>query len=325
VKVGIDARSLRSGPAGVSTYVRNLLAHLDCLQAFGVSFPANNFAWNQGWGLVLPLLRGWDLFHAPAYTAPLVSPVPVVVTIHDVSYLAGPEYYPYRLDPMRLLFYRASARRARRVIVPSEFSRSEVLRFFPELADRVRVVPMGVSDDFFPDLDAAAAVRRRYRIEGPYLLHVGDIHRRRNLPLLARVSGELGLQLIAVGRVLEGRPPAPPCRTLQDLPIEDLRGLYSGAEALVYASLYEGFGLPLLEGMACGIPVVAVRRASIPEVCGEAAILVDFSPEALQEGIRKARADRLHWIALGRERAAWFTWRNTAGRTLAVYRELAAG
>ncbi len=323
MRVGIDVRSLRSGPAGVSTYVRNLLAHLDCLRPFGASFPANNFLWNQGWGLLLPVFRRWDLFHAPAYTAPLWCPVPVVVTIHDVSYLAGPEYYPYRLDPLRLLYYRASARRADRVIVPSGFSRSEVLRFFPDLAGRIRVIPMGVSADFFPDGEGAAAVRRHYAIEGPYLLHVGDIHRRRNLPLLTRVADELGLQLIAVGKLLEGRPPGPPCRTLQNLAIEDLRGLYSGAEALVYASLYEGFGLPLLEAMACGIPVVAVRRASIPEVCGDAAVLVDFSPEALREGIRAARSDRNLWAARGRERAAEFSWRRTAELTSAVYGELA--
>lgn len=322
MKVGIDARALKAGPPGVSTYVRNLLDHLPCLRPLRVRFPGNNFLWNQWWGVVAPLAGGWDLFHAPAYTVPLWSPKPVVVTIHDVSYLAGPEYYPYRLDPLRLAYYRESARRARLVIVPSEFSRSEVLRFFPNLGGRVRVVSMGVSNRFYPDPAEAQAVRSAFGLDGPYLLHVGDIHRRRNLPLLARVAEELNLQLVAVGRVLEGKAPGPPCRIFHDLPLAQLRGLYSGAEALVYASLYEGFGLPLLEAMACGIPVVAVRRASIPEACGDAAMLVDFSPEALRKGVAAVRSDREFWARKGRERAAVFTWQRTAAATSEIYGEL---
>ena len=320
LRVGIDSRSLAGGPPGVATCVANLIRHLPCLDPFGYPRPRNNLFWNLWWGNLLPLWRSWRIFHAPAYTCPLWCPVPVVLTVHDVSYLAGPEYYPYHLDRFRLAFYRASIRRADLILVPSEFSRSELARFFPGLGERVRVTQWGVHSDFFPDADARATVRGKFDLEGSFLLHVGDVHRRRNLPLLAEAATLSGIPLVAVGRLLEGELPAG-VRRFEGLSVTDLRGLYHEASALVYASEYEGFGLPILEAMACGLPVVAVPRASLPEVGGDAAIWVEGDPTHFAEGIRKAVEEREEFSRLGIERASSFTWERTAELTLRAYRE----
>lgn len=319
--VGIDARSLRSGPPGVATYVRNLLTRIPSLAPVTSEFPPHNLVWNQWWGVAGPMFRKWRLFHAPAYTGPLWCPVPVVLTVHDVSYLAGPGVYAGKRDPFRLAYYRTSIRRASRIIVPSSFSAQEVVRYFPGSGSRIRVIPMGVSEEFHPDASAERDVRTALRIDGPYLLHVGDIHPRRNLPLATRVAADCGLDLVAVGRVLEGPVPDSPCRTFQGLSMAQLRGLYTGAEALVYASIYEGFGLPLLEAMACGAPVVAARRASIPEVCGDAGILVEPEFDSIREGVVTARAHRRTWAERGKKRAREFCWSRTAEATAQVYRE----
>jgi glycosyltransferase involved in cell wall biosynthesis len=106
--------------------------------------------------------------------------------------------------------------------------------------------------------------------------------------------------------------------------LEDLRGVYSGATLFLYASLYEGFGLPLLEAMACGVPVVAARRASIPEVCGDAAILVEPHVESLAEGVKAALEQRSSWVERGLERAGQFSWKATAEKTRRIYQELLA-
>ena len=321
--VGIDARSLRSGPAGVATYVRNLLRELPYLEAIDRRRPANNFLWYQLWGPLAQLRGHWRVFHAPGYTAPLVNISKLVLSVHDVSYLAGKGFYPYRLDPWRLAYYRASIRAADRILVPSTFSLDELDRAMPGIAARIRRVPLGVSGDFFPDRAASSSARRLLGLPERYLLHVGDLHPRRNVDLLAAAAEDCGLPLVLVGRHLAG--PSPKgfgLRRLEGIPVEQLRGIYSGAEALVYASVYEGFGLPLLEAMACGIPVVAVRRASVPEVCGDSAVLVEPDTASLVEGVRTALERRNELAESGKERANLFSWERTARATEEMYREV---
>ncbi|MGH6692576.1 MAG: glycosyltransferase family 4 protein, partial [Gammaproteobacteria bacterium] len=247
---------------------------------------------NLGWSAVgLPRAAaraGVDVIHAPAYTAPPWSSVPVVVTIHDVSYERHPEWYPYRRDGLRRLFYRRSARAAAQVLTDSDFSAGEIAAAYQIPRQRITVAPLGVSSRFAPADGATDPLPAG--LTTPFLLHVGDLHERRNLPLLVHAMLEaqrrpgmppLSLVLTGVDRGIgdrlravardAGSPDAVVCLgTVSDA---QLLILYRGAAALVYPSRYEGFGLPVLEAMACGTPVIASRAASMPEVLGEAGVL----------------------------------------------------
>jgi alpha-1,3-rhamnosyl/mannosyltransferase len=294
---------------------------------------------NLGWSLVdLPRAArraDVDLFHAPAYTAPLGGVRPLVLTIHDVSYERHPEWYPYRRDPLRRWFYRRSALAADLILTDSEFSRTEISAAYGIEPGRIRVVPLGVGAPFANapiETDGPA-------ITEPYLLHVGDLHPRRNLPFLVRAVGRAGpgrtLSLVLAGTDrgerarIEDEAARARVRVVFTAPSDDrtLARLYRGATAFVYASHYEGFGLPLLEAMACGVPIVATRAASIPEVVGDAGLLVDANDEeALAAAMTRVVDDAGLAETLrtaGMTRAATFSWERTARATRDVYRELA--
>lgn len=322
-RVGIDCRSLHNGPSGIATYVENLRRRIPGLDCVCGQFPANNFLWNSVRVPLTQWARDWDLFHAPSYTCPLTGFCPVVLSVHDVAYLVRQDWYPYQLDRWRLRFYINSIRVAERIIVPSNFSRHEVVHLFPELERRVVQIPLGVSSDFSPDPDGAEVVRKRFGLPERYLLHVGDIHARRNLDVIRQAAETLNISLVLVGRILRGGESFAdwPLR-LSGISLEELRGIYSGAAVLVYPSLYEGFGLPLLESMACGTPVVAARCASMPEVCGDAAVLVEPDPEAFARGVRAVLSDREKWSEQGRRRASTFSWQRVAELTRNVYQEV---
>ncbi len=286
-----------------------------------------------------------DLIHAPAYTAPFWARVPVVLTIHDVSYARHPEWYPYRRDWARRAFYRRSARAASHVITDSSFSAAEITAAYRIPPSRITVVPLGV-DAAFAHADARAALELPSGAIEPYLLHVGDMHERRNLAVIVDAllsarrhfgsAAALSLVLAGVDRGVgealcaiaaeAGEPDA--VVVLGEVSEERLQALYRGATALVYPSLYEGFGLPVLEAMAVGTPVIASRAASIPEVLGEAGILLDpLDVEAWAAAIVKVSNDehaRERMRHAGRTRAAAFTWERTARRTLGVYHQVLA-
>jgi alpha-1,3-rhamnosyl/mannosyltransferase len=301
---------------------------------------------NLGWTIVgLPRAAaraGVHLIHAPAYTAPLWSGVPVVLTIHDVSYARHPEWYPYRRDRLRRAFYRRSASGAAQIITDSEFSAGEIRAAYGIAADRITVAPLGVSGDFAPPAAGALPHELPTGAVPPFLLHVGDLHERRNLAVvvdallearrhfgilpalslvLAGVDRGVGEGLCAIARDA-GAPEA--VRHLGAVEEHQLRMLYRSATALVYPSRYEGFGLPVLEAMASGTPVIGSRAASIPEVLGEAGILVD--PEDTRGwtdaivGVVNDEERRNVMTAAGLARAAEFTWARTARITLGVYR-----
>jgi glycosyltransferase involved in cell wall biosynthesis len=323
VQIGIDSRSLRTGPPGVATVVQNLLEHIRELVPFDRRFPTNNFLWNQ---LRVPVavLRGkWDLYHAPSYTAPLLIPCPLILSVYDVSYLASEEWYPYKLDRFRRRYYVASMKRADRILVPSDFTRQEVIRFLPALEPRIRKVVLGVSAEFRRDVKISDEVRRKLKLPDRFLLHVGDIHPRRNIEQILAAVSSLDLPLVLVGRQLVGAAvEAHNVYCFTGVSQRDLIGLYNAATALVYPSVYEGFGLPVLEAMACGLPVVAANRASIPEVCGDAAVLVEPEAEAIQEGLQRLMERREDYAARGLERVRRFSWEETAQETFRVYEEL---
>ena len=303
---------------------------------------------NLGWATVgLPRAAARarvDVIHAPAYTAPLWSRVPVVLTIHDVSYERHPEWYPYQRDGLRRWFYRRSAGAAAHVITDSEFSASEIAAAYQIPRDRMSVAPLGVSPQFAPADHASDTLPAG--IATPFLLHVGDLHERRNLPLVAHAMFEaqrrpgmppLSLVLAGVDRGIGDKlrayaraansPEAVVC--LGPVTDAQLATLYRDAVALVYPSRYEGFGLPVLEAMACGTPVIASRAASIPEVLGDAGVLLDPDDEAgWAEAIARVMNDeweRGRMRKAGLTRAKTFTWARTASITLDVYRRAAGG
>lgn len=354
MRVGFDARALVSPAAGVRRYTRELFGAMASLADVEVvaagaspaadlppgvsSAPASaSLPTNVGW-MISGLPRAArsakvDIFHAPSYTAPLGGPRPLVLTIHDISYERHPEWYPYRRDPARRAFYRWSAGTADRIITDSEFSKQEIVAGYSLEADSISVVPLAAGAVFTPGGDREAG-------SPPYLLHVGDLHPRRNLAVAVRALRRVharradlrGLRLVLAGvdrgsgAALIGNASPEDARMIElaGMVSEDaLLQLYRGAQGLVYPSLYEGFGLPLLEAMACGTPVIASRASSIPEVAGDAAVLLDPNDDAawavaIESLFDGTVADDLR--AAGRQRAASFTWRRAAEATVDVYR-----
>ena len=306
----------------------------------------NVFTWTH-LRLPLRLLRGSDdLLHCPFYTLPVFCPCPSVVTIHDITFDLHPEWFTTRGRVAFGGFASASARKARRVLTVSECSRRDIIAAYGVPEERVIAVPLAADPEFRPVEDPATLrhVRRKYDLGETYLLHVGSITPRRNIPRLLEAFSRVrsrapGLMLALAGRLEEPSPPLAPeiaSRGLEGavkvagyVDAADLPALYTAATAVVYPSLYEGFGLPVLEAMACGAPVLASNASCLPEIAGDAALLVDPQDvEAMAAGIWSLLADaplRARLAEKGRARAAAFSWQRTARETLEVYREALAG
>jgi alpha-1,3-rhamnosyl/mannosyltransferase len=279
---------------------------------------------------------GANLVHVHYFAAPRL-PCPAVVTVHDASFVRRPELLKTR---DRLLFTRfvpGSLRRARRVIAVSEFTRRELLHHYDVDPEKVVVVPNGVGPEFVPQPDAAGVVERRFGLRPPYLLFVGALQPRKNAPLLIEAYARSGLELPLVlaggdrggGPLVDLHVRSHPglerrVRRLGHVVKADLPALYGAAEALVFPSLYEGFGLPALEAMACGTPVAASATTGLGEAVGDAALTFDpCSVEELASALRRIvgeEALRQRLRGAGFLRAAAHTWRRAAEGTAAVYR-----
>lgn len=272
-----------------------------------------------------------DLFHAPHYVTPLTT-TPMVVTVHDLIHLLFPEAMSNLLAPFYAQWMIGrSIGRARAVFVPSNTVRESILEKFPEARAKIIVAANGVDAGFFEPVDEELRSRVLSACgleQGSYFLYVGNDKPHKNLELLLEAYLETeddlsGLALALVGREFAGIPDLPNIVKTGYVTSEELRALYHGAFALVLPSLYEGFGLPAIEAMACGIPVIASSGGAIPEVVGEAALTFDPSSRALlADALRRMASDdelRLRLVEKGHRRARSFSWHATARTTLDAY------
>ena len=280
---------------------------------------------------------GLDLLHCPVGLAPVRSTVPVALTVHDVMALEHPEWFTRGNRLQQRLVLGPAARAAAVVLTPSEFSRERAVERLGLDPDRVRVTPWGVDEVFAPGprSDAALAL---LGVRGRYLLTVGALRPRKNLEgalaTFEALTDHAELELVVAGgrgwddtELLErlGRSPAADrIRLTGRVSDADLADLYRGAECFLFPSRYEGFGLPPLEAMACGAPVVSSDRSSMPEVVGGAALLVPPDDVAgwvaAVEELLASPERRAELVERGRRRAALFTWERCARATVEAYR-----
>ncbi|HSS22747.1 MAG TPA: glycosyltransferase family 1 protein [Pyrinomonadaceae bacterium] len=285
-----------------------------------------------------------DVLHVQ-FTAPPFSPCPVVVSIHDLSFEHLPQTFKWRSRKQLRITVRRSAREAAHVIALSEFVRKDLIETYDLSPSKVSAIPLAAPAHFGPvqSAEELQRVRQTYGITGEYILTVGAIQPRKNLGRLVAAYASLRKGRVDLPKlVLAGK-----CawlydetlRTIKELdlgdsviltgyvPERDLPSLYSGATCFVYPSYFEGFGLPPLEAMKCGAPVVVGNQTSLPEVVGDAAILVDpFDTDALAAALNKVISDsdlRAKLSVQGLARARLFDWQETARQTLAVYEKVA--
>ncbi len=282
------------------------------------------------------------LFHAAAYLGPRHAPCPMIVNVFDTSYLAFPSQFDWKWRLYARTVIPRTVKNASAILTLSEHSRREIIKGYAISPARVHIVAPGIGAEFQPHADARdiAAARAKYGLSENYLLYVGGRHPRKNVPALleafARVRRELpGLQFALVGpRTSDGAfvPPVSAAHfeqgvlELDYVPQTELPLLYCGARAFVYASKLEGFGIPPVEAMACGTPVVCAPNPPMPEVLGDAAYWAqDDSPEALAQAILRVLGDEALANPLrerGMQRARSYTWDNAAQKTLDIYREV---
>jgi len=327
VRVGVDVSPLVQTRAGTARHVRGLLGALrgrEALElellAFGGAGRLSSIARDAVWyplGLRRKAAR-FDVLHCPTFRAPASALAPVVVTVHDLAVVRWPDAFPR----WHGLYGRAGLRRVLRgadaVVTVSEFTKAEVAELGGVPAERIRVVPNGVDPVFRPlGAEPDDAVSR-----GTYVLAVGTLEPRKNLGRAVEAARIAGIELRVVGA--RGWREVDVPGWVGEVPDSELAGLYRGAACVLYVSLYEGFGLPVVEAMASGSPVVTSKGTAMEEIAGGAAVLVDpLDPASIANGIDEARARRGELVASGLARAAEFTWSRSADAVESLWRELA--
>jgi glycosyltransferase involved in cell wall biosynthesis len=322
MKVGVDTSPLVQTRAGTARHVRGLLSALRDrpgvdleLMSFGGSGRASSVTRDALWYPVTfgRRARGLDVLHCTTFRGPVRSRVPTVVTVHDLAILRAPEVFPRwhrlygRLGLERVL------RAADAIVAVSEFSRTETVELAGVPAERIRVVPHGVDPVFSAEGPHA---------EGEYVLAVATLEPRKNLGRAVSAAREAGIELRVVGA--RGWGGVEVDGWVGEIPDAELASLYRGARCVIYPSLYEGFGLPVLEAMACGTPVVTSAATAMEEVAGGAAVLVDpLDVCSIAGGIRDALTSRDELVSAGLARARTFTWARAADSIVELWSELA--
>lgn len=370
MRIAIDAHSVGAKLGGNESYAINLieaLAQIDEVNDYTlyVTTAEARDRFHQRWPnfkvrntlphtplIRIPLTLSAELRKNPVdvlhvqFTAPPFCPCPVVVSIHDLSFEHLPHTFHRRSRTQLRLTVRHSAKRAAKILTLSEHTKSDIIDTYGVEPSKISAIPLAAPGYFEPVADnrELQRVRHTYGIDGQYILSVGSIQPRKNLPRLVSAydllrgkyaENELP-KLVLVGkrawlydetlRALEQTGLARSVILTGYVPESDLPALYSGALCFVYPSYFEGFGLPPLEAMKCGAPVVVGNQTSLPEVVGDAALTVDpFDVNAIAGAIEKLINDsdlRRDLSVKGRSRAEQFDWRETARRTLQVYKQV---
>lgn len=313
------------------------------LASLPVSQRASDIAWQR---LRIPVPVEWftgplRIYHSPDYLLPPLAHAAGIVTVHDLSFARVPQFAHPQLAAFLNRALPRSLRRAALVLADSACTAEDLVACFGVPAERVRTIYLGVEARFCPQPgeDEREHLAREYGLDGPYLLTVGTIEPRKNL--VATVEGFKRARLqctfdgvlaiagapgwLAEESLEAARRAGRHVRLLGRVPDADLPALYRQAEALVYASHYEGFGLPPLEAMACGTPVIVSNNSSLPEVVGGAGLYCETDAESIAGAIVRLLEDaqlRTKLVRTGLERARLFTWERTAEQVRQVYHEV---
>ena len=371
MRIGIDATALPPQPVGAGNYIIQLIRALASLKVNDefvifaqqrgqalISLPENDsFEWiiledrNPGSRLIWEqtlfpqLIRrsGVDLLHSMHYTRPVKLPCASVVTFHDMTFFLYPELHTRAKRLFFPLAIRASARQADALTAVSESTRQDAIRVLGISPEKIAATQLGVDPAFRPVNDAGfkRVIAEKYDLPERFILYVGLLEPRKNLPMLIRaykrlIDGGENFKLVLVGRYgwryeellrqinnldLEGMVHFTGYVSQEDLPL-----IYNLSSLFVYPTIYEGFGLPALEAMACGVPVITTDVSSLPEIVGEAGILVPVNNvKALYGAMIAVLGDedlRRKMINKGIQRAAKFTWEQTAKLTYQVYQQV---
>lgn len=378
MKIGIEATSAaETQKAGVGYYTYNLLRAIALLprndhtytlylrhplrqdsgQAWAESNPSEShlklvskilrfpYLWTQ---VRLPLelwLSPQDAYFFPSPALPLLyQPAKSVITVHDVAFLFFPDCFsPMLRGWLRIATMRGTSK-AKKIIAVSESTRQDLITYYGIAAEKIVVVHHGVHEMFRPLQTQIEAVKTTYRIEGPYILCIGTLQKRKNIPRLLHSFSILKHQhniphkLVLVGQRCPDLPENEIFSTMKQLSLQEnvvwtgyvaeqeLPALLNGAELFVFPSLYEGFGMPVLEAMACGVPVACSNTSSLPEVAGEAGVMFDpYDIDSMTATIYRALTDeelRRHFKQQGLQRAKGFSWKQCAQKTLDVLEEV---
>jgi len=331
----------------ISVFLRREVLQIQGLQE--ISVMSKPFSVTEQIEMPLKLAKGGiDLLHSPQFNIPLMSPAVQVTTIHDCAYDRFPEEFPSRKAKMYYkVMFPMALRKSKRIIAVSESTKRDLIELYRISPAKISVIYEGVDDKFFRDVpnERVNRLRKELGLYEPFALYVGLTRPRKNLERLLRAFAEIvpslkdGAKLVLAGKVdtrfLDVRKLAKQLNIdnhivqLGFVSEEQLLPLYKAATFLVLPSLYEGFGLPVLEAMATGLPVITSNVSSLPEVAGDAAILVDpYSTEEIAEAMYTLFTDGALGEELSRkgvERAKQFSWTKCAQETLKLYEEVLNG